>query len=200
MALTEKAIRGIERLLRRRYGVHEYTNDPACIFRIALRIADKELKLQDGTLVRSGDAVVELHLWNEQLPTIARDGATIAWGASVDRRIRRSLALLAARLANQPSVVAVHGEAAFGCHMGDRQARRFAARYGFEIIDDSVLLRGQLRHFCDDFLFWGLTRTFNPNGLRGKPFHRNRHHIWMSRSELDTRWGHRAISMRRASE
>lgn len=185
---TVRAIRGFDRLLRRCYCVHEYTDDTECIFRIALRTAQSNMILQDGTLIRPGDAIVELHLWNEQLPLIPHDGPNMAWGALVDRQIRHSLTLLTTHLVAYPNVVAVHGEAAFGCRMGQQQSGRFAKRYGFEIIDPAPRLRSRVRHFCDDFLFFGLTRTFNPNGMKGKPIHRTRYNIWMSRTELDQRW------------
>ena len=186
--LTTRAVNALDRLLRRCYGVHEYTDDIECIFRIALSTARSDILLQHGMLIRSGDAIVELHLWNEQLPLIARDGANIAWGALVDRRIRRSLTLLATHLVAYPNVVALHGEAAFGCRMGQQQRVRFAGRYGFEIVDYAPRLRSRVRHFCDDFLFLALTRTFNADGLKGKPIHRTRYDVWMSRTELDQRW------------
>jgi YkoP domain len=182
------AIQALDRVLRRYYGVREFTDDPECIFRIALRTAQSDIVLHPGILVRSGEAVAELHLWNEQLPMVPPERANMAWGALVDRQIRRSLTLLAAYLATQPKVVAVHGEAAFGCQMGQQQRSRFARRYGFEIIAGVPGLRGRVRHFCDDFLFWGLTQTFNPHGLKGKPIHRARYNIWISCAELHQRY------------
>ena len=186
--LCKPAIQALDRVLRCYYGVHEFTSDHECIFRIALRTAQSDIVLQPGILVRSGDAVAELHLWNEQLPMVPPEGANMAWGALVDRQIRRSLTLLAVYLATQPNVVAVHGEAAFGCQMGQQQRSRFARRYGFEIIAGVPGLGGRARHFCDDFLFWGLTQTFNPHGLKGKPIHRARYNIWISCAQLHQRW------------
>jgi hypothetical protein len=186
---AEWAIQALDRLLRRCHGVHEFTDDRECIIRIARGRARRDVSLRHGILVRPGDAIVELHLWNEQLPPISRDGADMAWGAVVDRQVRRSLSLLAAYLAAYPDIAAVHGEVAFGCQMGQPQRARLAGRYGFEIVAGRPRLRRRVRHLCDDFVFWGLTRTFNPHGLKGKPFHRARHDIWMSRAELDRRWG-----------
>jgi hypothetical protein len=186
--LTKWAIRALDRLLCRCHGVHEYTDDAQCIFRIALRTARTDILVRPAMLVRSGDAIVELHLWNEQVPLAPPDGANMAWGALADRRIRRSLTLLAAHLVAYPNIVAVHGEAAFGCQMGQQQRDRFAGRYGFAIVDGAPRLRRRVRHLCEDFLFWGMTRTFNPYGMKGKPIHRTRYDIWMSRPELDRRW------------
>jgi hypothetical protein len=160
--LTKPAIQALDRLLRRCYGVHEYSDDVQCIFRIALRTAKSDIVLQPGMLVRAGDAIVELHLWNEQLPLTPPDGANMAWGALADRHIRRSLTLLATHLVAYPNVVALHGEAAFGCQMGQKQRGRFARRYGCDLVDGAPALRRRVRHLCDDFLFVGLTWTFNP--------------------------------------
>jgi hypothetical protein len=188
IGFPDAAVRRFEQLVRRWYSVHEYTGDPDCIFRIAFRMAQSDVILGDGTFIQPGDAIVELHLWNEHLPRIDYTGADIAWGARIDRRARRSFRLLAAYLAAYPEIVAVYGEAAFGCQMGHRQRTRFAGHYGFEIVDSKVSLRGRVRHCCDDFLFWGLTRTFNPRSLKGKRFHRRRHDIWTSRTEFNRRW------------
>lgn len=186
---TKRLVGILDGLLRLHLGVYEYTGDPECIFRIASRAARADVKLQDGTFVRAGDAIVELHLWNEQLPRVPPDGATLAWGAVMDQYSRRSLALLAAYLAAYPEVVAVHGEAAFGCQMGHRQGVRLARRYGFDIVGGRSTLLDHARHFCDDFLFWVLTWAYNPHSLKGKAFRRPRHHVWISRAELTRRWG-----------
>jgi hypothetical protein len=186
--LIRRAIQALEGLLRRCYGVHEYTDDGDCVFRIALRTAQRDVILQDGVRIRRGDTIAELHLWNEQVPPMPRDGPNMAWGALVDGRVRRSLTLLADHLAAHPHVVAVHGEAAFGCQMGQRQAVRLVRRFGFDIVDSAPRMRTRIRHFCDDFLFWGLTWTFNPSALKGKPFHRTRYYAWISCATLNKRW------------
>jgi len=187
--LAERSIQALDRMLRRYHGVFEFTDDPECIIRIAWRTAGRGFTLRRGGRVEPADTVVELHLWNEQLPPISDDGVDMAWGAAVDRQARRSLNLLAAYLATRPDIVAVHGDTAFGCQMGEPQRARLAARYGFEIVDGRPGLRRRLQYLCDDFMVWFLTRTFNPHTLKGKPFHRPRYDIWMSRDELDRRWG-----------
>jgi hypothetical protein len=75
LTFPEAVIRRLEMLLRRCYGVHEYTGDADCIFRIAFRNTRNDVMHRDGTLVRSGDAIVELHLWNDHLPRILQTGA-----------------------------------------------------------------------------------------------------------------------------
>ncbi|HEV8679023.1 MAG TPA: hypothetical protein VGQ90_06580 [Stellaceae bacterium] len=183
-----RAIQALDRLLLHCCGMHEFTDDPACIARIAWRTARRDLPLKCGMLVRSGDPIVELHLWNEHLPPLSQGGIDMAWGIVMDRQVRRSLRLLAIHLAAHPQIVALHGEAALGCQMGRPQRARLAGRYGFEIVDEAAGLPRRVRFFCEDFLFFVLARTFNPHGLKGKPLHRARFDVWMSRTELDRRW------------
>jgi hypothetical protein len=187
--LPAAAIRGTELLLRRVYGVREFTDDGDCIFRIAVRAAPDDLTLADGARVRRGDAILELHLWNEQLPQIPEQGAGIAWGAMTDRRARHSFGLLADHLAANPHLVAVRGEVAFGCKMDQRQCIRFARRFGFEIIASEATRLRQMRYRLDNFWFLSMTWVFNPHGLKGKPLHRERYCIWASRATIGRLWG-----------
>ena len=182
------AIRCVEQVLRHSSGVHEFTDDPECVFRIALRAAKRPLTLGDRTLVRHGDTIAELHLWNEQLPQIPRCGAGIAWGATTERRVRRSFSLLAAYLAVHHDIVAVRGEAAFGCQMERHQSLRLARRFGFEFIESDTTRLRRLHHACEDVLIWGLTWAFNPFGLAGKAFQRERYCLWASRAGFSRRW------------
>lgn len=179
----------MESLLRRAYRVHEFTDDGECIFRVAVRAAPGDLTLGDGALIRRGDAILELHLWNEQLPQIPEHGADIAWGAMTDRRARHSFGLLAAHLTAHQHVVAVRGEVAFGCKMDHRQCIRFARRFGFEIVGSQTTRMRRLRYSLDNFLLLSLTWVFNPHGLKGKPLHRERYCIWASRASISRLWG-----------
>jgi hypothetical protein len=54
--------------LQRWEGVFEYSRKPDCIFRAQLSRLSSDVLLSDGTFGRSGDRVIDLHLWNEQIP------------------------------------------------------------------------------------------------------------------------------------
>ena len=91
-------------------GVRRCLNIPAippCIFRLDISRAPRELRLRDGTLVRPGDRVARLHFWNEQIPTLPEDGATIAWARRMQRAISVSLQELAHYLAGRPDLADV---------------------------------------------------------------------------------------------
>jgi len=62
---VRQLVRGFDALLAQYYGIHEFTDDPDCIMRIALARAGRDIALSDGTSVRADDAVIDLHWWNE---------------------------------------------------------------------------------------------------------------------------------------
>lgn len=101
-------VRAFDRFLSRCYGIHPFSNDPDCLLRLGLARARKQVVLKDGTTVRPGDLVGDLHLWNDRIPSMPPAGANLAWGLGFQRRLRRSLELLAER------VEAERGEAEAG--------------------------------------------------------------------------------------
>src|ERR1700722_18369879 len=76
---------------RQRQAVFEYSHNPTCIFRLDITRAPRDVTLRDGTAVHAGDRVARLHFWNEQIPAIPPDGATIAWARRMKQAIAGSL-------------------------------------------------------------------------------------------------------------
>jgi hypothetical protein len=191
--LLDGAVRFLELVLRRCQKVYEYTVDGTCIFRIGLGVSKDSLTLADGTRVRPADVILDLHLWNEHLPAIPREGPCIAWGRVMHGRVLHSLTLLAAHLESHDyrGIKALRGEAAFGSRVGRRQMVRVAERYGFELFQGEPPLRRRFRFFWENFLIWGLIWTFNRGGLRGKKLMKERFELWMSLDELVRRYGRR---------
>ena len=64
----EAMVIALDDRLRLRQGVIEYTKSPYCLFRIQLAASIADYVLSDGTSVRSGDRIANLHVWNEQFP------------------------------------------------------------------------------------------------------------------------------------
>jgi hypothetical protein len=56
-----RAVRSVDSLLRQRQGIHEFTQDEACIFRLSVEPASRALVLSDGQAVRVGDPVAQQH-------------------------------------------------------------------------------------------------------------------------------------------
>jgi hypothetical protein len=138
--------------------------------------------------------VLHLHFWNEHMPTMPAIGPSAAWANLMKRRLRGSLASLAAYLERERQldcVGAVHGAPPFASRLGALQMARTAQRFGFDVIDPEVPLewRDRVHEVFDSMLLWGLTYAFNPAGLKSKGLLRHRHQLWISRRKLQLFYG-----------
>jgi ceramide glucosyltransferase len=189
-------VRGIRRLdahLRRKQGIFEVSDDPRCLLRISVDPAEMDLRFADGTVVKAGDPVGTLHLWNEHLLKIPSDGADLRWAIAMRQLMQFTLRELAVAIQTDPRLrraKAFGGTAVFASRGGAPQVAKMASRFGFEWIADtrkrSVLRR--IHDFFQNFLVFGLEWTFNPAGLRGKGFLRPREALYMSREGLVDRY------------
>ncbi len=189
-ATLRGAVRGLDRLLRRLYRIEPFTDDPECIFRIAFRPSPVARTLADGTVVRPGDPLLELHFWNEHLPPMGPAGPDLAWGQAFTARLRRSLALLARFSTTDPrarEVVAAYGRLLLP--WGDRDPQRLLLhRLGFTFVPlppprtpwariATSLIKGYT---------WALIWTYNPGSLAPRSFGRDRLvEVWISRRRLE---------------
>lgn len=184
-----RAVRGVDALLRHRLGIQEFTDDEQCIFRIAVEPAGRHLVLSDGTAIAAADRVLQLHFWNEHLPNMGSAGPDAAWAALMKRRIRRSLASVAALVERERqyhAVRALHGSPPFASRIGAAQMVRTARRFGFDVVQPEAPpeLRERVHEMFDSMLMWGMAYAFNPAALRSKGLLRHRHQLWISREKL----------------
>jgi hypothetical protein len=99
-------VRRLDALLRRRLGVFEFCDDPECLLRLRLARAPHDLLLPDAT-VCAGEPVLELHLWNEQLPLPPRAGPDLAWAVRLHRLWVKSLRLVAQHIGSDAHLAGV---------------------------------------------------------------------------------------------
>ena len=191
-----RAVRGVDSLLRQRQGIQEFTADETCLLRISLATACRAMILSDGTAVREGDTVLQLHLWNEHLPVMPTAGPSAAWAALMKRRMRHSLAAVAAYIESErqlDAIGALHGEPPFASRVGALQMVRTAQRFGFDVIDPDAPRewRDRIHAVLDSMLLWGLAYAFNPGRLKakGQGLLRYRYQLWMSRRKLALCYG-----------
>ena len=182
-------VQSIDFLLRRAQGVREFSQREGCILRLSLGRAGMGQALSDGTVIRAGDPVGQIHLWNERLPLMGRAGADLAWARAFRFQFARSLEELAAYVAHEPSlaeVKAVYGEMAFT--LADLEmARRFAQQMGFDFLErpGAASARGRWAQFWDNLYTLMLIWTYNPASLRGKALGQlRRYQLWISREKL----------------
>jgi hypothetical protein len=192
-AWVEHAVLSIDRRLRRRYGIYEYSTHAECLFRIERAQADQTLMLSDGTQVWFGDPILKLHLWNEHMPPIGPNGPSVAWGRQARRAAENSLRLLASyvRQMNElDDVVAVRADMRLGPASKHPQIARIMGRFGFEAVaGDAPAKMGTLRTIGTNIMMFMLVLATNPVALRGSVLLRGPQRLFLSRAALERRHG-----------
>jgi len=193
-AIARSVISRFDWLLRRLYGIREFTKEDDCIMRITFRKSDRELLLSDGTKIPKGETIGELHFWNERIPPMPKDGPDLAWGLQFHRLMRRSLVELAKYVESAPEwegVRAFRGETAVDGQEGVKQATVLIGRLGFDLLPlgRSISRLKPFLEFWENIYLWGLIWAFNPASLKGKRLvDLRRCQIWISRRELLERY------------
>jgi hypothetical protein len=195
-------IRGLDAALRRFYGVHEFSNQPDCLLRIAIGRAAGDVRLAEGSNVLRGAEVLELHLWNEHLPNLPSHGTGLGRSNALRRRIGESLSRLACHITSEPSlgrIEALRARTAFVSGNRTGKLLRIARAYGFDTVHTAGPCSAWRRahDFWENFFIWGLAWTFNPAALRGKGLLRLRCEIWISRDAFMARYGLGSVDRRR---
>jgi hypothetical protein len=180
--------------LRLRHGVIEYTNSPDCLFRIQLVTSDENYVLSDGTCIRPGDRVVNLHVWNEQFPCFAGKGPTLAWARRVNQAFDLSLRELSAFLdgrRDRDDVVGICANMSLEPAERSAQLVRFVGRFGFERVAavSSRSFRQQMHWFGENILISMMVLARNAAALRPDTLRRDRTLVFLSRRELRRRYG-----------
>ena len=187
----KSAVFALDRRIRRRIGVYEYTLHPQCLFRVQVVRLDDTLVLGDGTSVERGSRVLVLHLWNEQMPVIGPTGPTLAWARKADRAMDISLRELAGYLAAQPNLQDIEVICGNMPVIGSAQAEQLArilARYGFEAAVDDADRRSLLHRFGDGVLVLMLVWAANPRAVRSAMLRCCNMRFCVSRTALEHRY------------
>jgi hypothetical protein len=180
--------------LRRRHGVTEFTRSRECIFRMQVVSAGDDLLLNDGTRIRPQSRIINLHIWNEQLPRMPASGPTLGWARRMSRGLDvslRELARLLAKRRDLDDAVALRADMKFGSAEQSAQLARISGRYGFE----AVPLReprslGAYLHRCgESILIAMLVLARNSAGFRVNRIWRDSTVVYLSRRELMRRYG-----------
>lgn len=178
-----RSIFGLDAYLRRQHGIVEFTTRPDCILRIASATAPRALTLSDGTSIRPGDPLLDLHLWNEHVPAIPPGGVTLRWATAAARCARSSLRMLAAetQAGHTPRFVALRGCLRFD----GRLLQAPFAGCGFDtVIEIPPSAAARLHELGEACLVAMLLWAFNPAGLGHGHLMRPCRFVWMSRSRL----------------
>jgi len=185
------AIRWVDASIRRAEGIIDFSDNPGCVLRIAVRRTDCAVRLHDGE-IPAGSKFVELHLYNDHL--IKDDTHGLKWGTRFRKRLVASLAELAEALQRDPQfhdVRAVRGRLASPLDRRRAELARFAARFGFEPLGED-----HRKHWTDSLHDLGeniwlviLGLAFGTQAHEHRSLLRWRGDVWISRGRLVERFG-----------
>jgi len=193
--LMKKPIHALDALLRRIYGVKEFSDNETCILRLSWGRASRDLTLSDGTVVHRGDLVGELHFWNEHLPVIPARGADLAWARAFWRRVVHSFRLLAAYLEEASEfdqAQAFTAEISFGARYELPHLAAMFGRAGLDVIslEEPAGPWQRFVRFWEELYGLALAWAYNPGSFRsGDLPSLRRDELWMSRRVLFERYG-----------
>lgn len=177
-------------MLRRIYGVYEFSDSTDCLLRLRLTRVSHNLSLQDGKIA-TGSPVAEMHMWNEHVPAMPENGPDLAWALKMQRMSIASFQKLAAYIRkNQPSmnVKAIGGPTAMLIPGDPSGGESLMRRLGFSVFPYFNPL-GRFGEFWENFYTWMLIWTFNATSARLHPILRlRRSEIWMSTNEFLRRY------------
>ena len=188
-----RAVFGLDRYLRRASGVIEYADRADCIFRIEPARLERRLELEDGTSLAAGAAILELHLWSEQVPVFPPGGAKLSWARQMAGALDGSLRELADYLRRErrfDAVVGVRANMAFGTTAEAAQSLRICSRYGFRAVTNhKALSRAERLHMFGQNIFIGLMIVGrNAGAFRIDSLWRSRTEVVLTRDELERRY------------
>lgn len=192
--VLRRGIYRLDRVLQQWYRIWEFSSHPECLLRIGLARADRPVKLSDEIEITPGDPILDLHIWNENLPRIPIGRSDMVWARVIARFMRLSLAELAAYIEAEPrlaEIKALRGQMTFFFRNGRMQLDRLAAHYGFDVVatDECPRLRECLHDFGNEILVWMLIWAYNPRAIRHTRPIRPRCEVWISRRRLVERYG-----------
>jgi len=175
---VKRVICAFDGFMRRQEGVFEFEDDPCGMLRGQFSRASRDLDIA-GRRIAAGSPVFYLHIWNEHLPALPRDGADLAWAVNVYGRLIPSFRKLARRLKIDPAYVgieAILGETVL-VQSETGSINKLFVHLGFSVVPYRNPL-GRFGEFWENFYSWWIIWAFNQTSLR------SHHLLRMRRSQI----------------
>ncbi|MGH6852481.1 MAG: YkoP family protein [Methylocella sp.] len=156
------------------------------------RCLDRPFVLSDGTPYRPGQRLLDLHLWNEQIPCLK--SSSLGWARQMSECLNISLRDLARYLQGNgefKDIAVIRANMSFGTMHQSAQLVRIASRYGFEPIPrrESHSARQRIHQFGENILISLMVLARNGAALRRDSLWRDRTQTFLSRNVLERRYG-----------
>ncbi len=189
--LLSRLVAAIDRRMRRKLGIWEYSDDPDCIFRVGVAPSHWRVELSDGSVIERGEVIGVIHAWNERIPPLPPDGPDLAWARELWRKAVHSLRLLAQVTQEDPRLKDIRGFGWHGILEFSPGTMRLLERLGLEVYELPVR---SLRDWVEEktALVWTylMRRTFNPPSTKGRGMDvLKRRFYWISRERFLALYG-----------
>lgn len=185
-SMIRKAIHQFDNFARKRGGVYEFSQDEQCVIRLSKEVTSRTLRLPENRISR-GSPVMRIHLWNEHLPAIPRQGSDLAWATTAWRLFRHSLYAVADELIMKEAlfpVRAVGGNTVLIDRSESCGNVGLLGRMGFTILPYQNSL-GWFGDYWKNFYSWLLIWTYNPSALQNRKITKlRRYEFWMTKDEF----------------
>lgn len=184
-------IRRFDQFLARQYGLFNFCDEPDCVLRLQVSTSPHRLCFPNQ-LVEAGEKVLLLHLWNEQIPAVSKEGIDLAWVKNMQRSFLKSLRAVGTYMQTEPCMAdirAVGGETVLMLVGTRHSGERFMERLGFYVEPYEAPL-GRFGEFWENFYSWFLMWAYNPSSLQTRKFSgMQRGEFWMPAEEFLVRYG-----------
>ena len=184
-------VRLIEFIVRKSLHVYEFTDDPECILRIQLTTAPRAVDFGSWKISK-GDPILGIHAWNERMPKIPREGATIEWAIRLRRQAIHSFQKVSEELQKDDKysqVRAVYGESTIFSFSGHTGGLQMIQRLGFTIVPYHSP-SGRFGEFWANLFSWWLMWAFNDVSLDTRDFKKmERTEAWFKAEDFIQRFG-----------
>jgi hypothetical protein len=181
----------IDRHIRRKLGVFEFSDSADCYFRARFTKASRDLPLSDRR-IPVGEPVLEMHLWNEHLLPVPRKGLDMRWGVKTSKQLAISCRALARYLhddAGLDSVQAVGGTTGVFSAGEGSGWEGVISRLGFNITRHENP-KGEFSEFWERVYAWMLIRAVSVGAQRPPRLREiRRADFWMTAEEFVRRHG-----------
>jgi hypothetical protein len=181
----QAAVRTLDKHMRRRLGIVEFSDNPDCLFRVCFTPAYRDLQLHDVT-VAQGAPIAEVHWWNEHLPKMGTAGLDMKWAVAMRRKLLVTHREMAQQLKLNPNWQAVQavGTTTAMFPASDASWVRKMKRMGYEVSAHGNS-GGATGEFFERIWAWMIWRTYQAGTLRVlSPFAIERSDFWMSAANL----------------
>jgi hypothetical protein len=187
---VKKIIRSFDGFLSRQEKIFAFAEDPQGFLRGQLSTAESDWVVA-GRRIAAGDPILQIHMFNENLPPLPRCGPDLAWALRFQRLMISSFRKLARLLETDPAFAAIQALEGVTVLVQDDAGtiNRIFLRLGFSVLPYRNRLGG-FGEFWENFYTWWVMWAYNPPSLRGRRFLKmRRSRIVIPREDFLRRYG-----------